>query len=132
MLPLLDEPLSTLLWAASTGEPLPARARFSSDVAAGVVLASAGYPGDFSRGHAIAGLDRVAAECPAARVRFAGVEARDGVLVTAGGRVLTVVGQGSSYRAAIDAAYDAAGRIAFDGMQFRTDIGRRALAARPR
>ena len=131
VLPLLDEPLSPLLWAASSGEPLPARARFSSDVAAGVVLASAGYPGDFSRGHAIAGLDRVAAECPAARVRFAGVEARDGVLVTAGGRVLTVVGHGSTYRAAIDVAYDAASRITFDGMQFRTDIGRRALAARP-
>ena len=59
VLPLLDEPLSALLWAASTGGRVPERARFSSDVAAGVVLASAGYPGDFARGHAIAGLDRV-------------------------------------------------------------------------
>ncbi|MGD9902918.1 MAG: phosphoribosylamine--glycine ligase [Vicinamibacterales bacterium] len=131
VLPLLDEPLSTLLWAASTGAALPPRARFSSDVAAGVVLAAAGYPGPFARGAAIRGLDRVAAECPAARVRFAGVAQRDAALVTAGGRVLTVVGQAATYRAAIDAAYDAARRIHFDGMQFRHDIGARALAVRP-
>jgi phosphoribosylamine--glycine ligase len=131
VLPLLDTPLSTLLLAASTAAPLPSRARFSTDVAAGVVLASAGYPADSSQGHVIAGLDRVAAECPSARVRFAGVGARDGALVTAGGRVLTVVGRGASYRAAIDTAYDAARRISFRGMQFRSDIGRRALAVRP-
>ena len=130
VLPLLDEPLSALLWAASTGAALPERARFSSDVAAGVVLASAGYPGDFARGHAIGGLDRVSAECPAAQVRFAGVAARDGALVTAGGRVLTVVGRAATYRAAIDAAYDAASRLSFEGMQLRTDIGQRALAVR--
>jgi len=130
VLPLLDEPLSALLFAASTGAGLPVRTRFSSDVAAGVVLAAPGYPGEFARGAAIRGLDRVAAECPAARVCFAGVAERDGVLVTAGGRVLTVVGRAATYRDAIAAAYDAAGRIHFDGMQFRTDIGRRALAVR--
>ena len=131
VLPLLDQPLSVLLLAASTGAPLPAPARFSSDVAAGVVLASAGYPGDSTQGHVISGLGQVAAECPAAQVRFAGVAARDGELVTAGGRVLTVVGRGPSYRVAIDAAYEAARRIRFQGAQFRTDIGRRALAGRP-
>jgi phosphoribosylamine--glycine ligase len=130
VLPLLDEPLSALLLAASTGAPLPARARFSSDVAAGVVLASAGYPGDSSQGHLISGLDMLATECPAAAVRFAGVAERDGALVTNGGRVLTVVGRGPTYRAAIDAAYDAARRVSFQGVQYRTDIGRRALAQR--
>lgn len=130
VLPLVAEPLSALLFAAATGAALPARARFSTDVAAGVVLAAAGYPGEFARGAEIRGLDRVAAQCPAAQVRFAGVAERDGVLVTAGGRVLTVVGRAASYRDAIAAAYDAAGRIHFDGMQFRTDIGRRALAVR--
>lgn len=130
VLPLVAEPLSALLLAASTGAALPARTRFSADVAAGVVLAAAGYPGEFARGAEIRGLDRVAAECPAAQVRFAGVAERDGVLVTAGGRVLTVVGRAATYRDAIAAAYDAAGRIHFDGMQFRTDIGRRALAVR--
>jgi phosphoribosylamine--glycine ligase len=130
VLPLLDQPLSALLLAASTDAALPARARFSSDVAAGVVLASAGYPGDSAPGHVITGLDRVAAECPAVQVRFAAVAERDGALVTAGGRVLTVVGRGASYHAAIDAAYEAARCIRFQGAQFRTDIGRRALAVR--
>ena len=69
-------------------------------------------------------------ECPAAHVRFAGVAERDGALVTAGGRVLTVVGRGGTYRAAIDAAYDAARRLSFPGVHYRTDIGRRALAVR--
>jgi phosphoribosylamine--glycine ligase len=130
VLPLLDEPLAALLLAASTGEVLPARARFAADATVGVVLASAGYPGEVATGHVIRGLDRLAAECAQARVRFAGVGERDGQLVTAGGRVLTVVGRGATYRAAIDAAYDAAARLHFEGMQFRTDIGRRALAVR--
>jgi phosphoribosylamine--glycine ligase len=130
VLPLLAEPLSAMVWAASTGESLPGTARFTADVSAGVVLAAAGYPGEVARGHVINGLDRVAAECPGALVRFAGVAGRDGELVTAGGRVLTVVGRGATYRMAIDAAYEAASRISFEGMQFRTDIGRRALAAR--
>jgi phosphoribosylamine--glycine ligase len=51
-------------------------------------------------------------------------------LVTAGGRVLTVVGRGPTYSEAIDIAYRAASKIHFDGMQFRHDIGRKALAAR--
>ena len=65
-----------------------------------------------------------------AQVRFAGVAERDGALVTAGGRVLTVVGRAATYRAAIEAAYDAASRLSFEGMQLRTDIGQRALAVR--
>ena len=95
------------------------------------MLASAGYPGDSTPGHVIGGLDRVASECPAASVRFAGVSERDGALVTAGGRVLTVVGRGDSYGAAIEMAYDAARRLTFHGVQYRSDIGRRALAVRP-
>jgi phosphoribosylamine--glycine ligase len=53
---------------------------------------------------------------------------REGVLVTAGGRVLTIVGRGPAYQEAIDIAYRAASNIHFDGMQFRRDIGRKALA----
>ena len=54
---------------------------------------------------------------------------RDGQLVTAGGRVLTVVGRGASHREAIDVAYRAASLVGFEGMQFRRDIGRKALVA---
>jgi phosphoribosylamine--glycine ligase len=129
VLPLVEGRLSDLLWAASTGGALP-RSQLSSEVCAGVVLAAAGYPGEVARGHEIRGLERVASECPGAAVRFAGVAEREGALVTAGGRVLTVVGRAGTYRGAIDAAYAAAERITFDGMQFRRDIGQRALAAR--
>ena len=56
-------------------------------------------------------------------------QARRGAdVVTAGGRVLTVVGRGENYRSAIAHAYDGAGKISFDGMQYRHDIGRKALA----
>jgi phosphoribosylamine--glycine ligase len=50
-------------------------------------------------------------------------------LATSGGRVLSVVGRGPSYRDAIDVAYRAASHISFEGMQFRRDIGRKALGA---
>jgi phosphoribosylamine--glycine ligase len=62
-------------------------------------------------------------------VRFAGVAARDGALVVSGGRVLTVVSRAPHYAEAIAAAYEAVRRIRFRGMQYRTDIGARALAA---
>ena len=57
----------------------------------------------------------------------AGTAKRGNQLVTAGGRVLTVVGRSTTYRDAIDTAYEAASRIHFDGMQYRRDIGRKAL-----
>ena len=60
-------------------------------------------------------------------VFHAGTTQRDGQLVTAGGRVLTVVGRGATYAAAIDVAYRSAAHIHFEGMQFRRDIGRKAL-----
>ncbi len=129
VLPLLAEPLAPVLARAAGGGPLPAELRFSGDTAVGVVLAAGGYPGTLDTGHAIDGLDRVRAECPAVDVRFAGVAERDGMLVVSGGRVLTVVSKAPHYGDAIAAAYDAVGRIRFTGMQYRTDIGARALAA---
>ena len=74
----------------------------------------------------IDGVD-AAARVPGALVFHAGTERRDGRLVTAGGRVLTVVGRGAGYGEAIDVAYEAAGHVHFEGMQCRTDIGRKAL-----
>ena len=131
VLPLLAEPLGPLLLAASTGADLPARAEFSGDVAVGVVLASRGYPNSPDAGHEIHGVERVRAEHPGASVRFAGVAERAGRLVTAGGRVLTVVGRAATYGAAITAAYAAADCLAFDGVQRRADIGARAVRPVP-
>ena len=127
VIPMLDEDLSTLLWAAAAGA-LPDRpARFRAEPHVGVVLASAGYPETSELGRPIEGLD-AAARVPGALVFHAGTAERDGVTVTAGGRVLTVVGRGRTHREAIDVAYEAVGRIRFDGMQYRRDIGRKSLS----
>ncbi len=129
VLPLLAEPLGPVLARAAAGGPLPEMLRFSGDTAVGVVLAAGGYPGPLDTGHPIEGLDLVRAECPAVALRFAGVASRDGALVVSGGRVVTVVSRAPGYGEAIAAAYDAVSRIRFAGMQYRTDIGARALAA---
>jgi phosphoribosylamine--glycine ligase len=126
VLPRLDEDLSGLLAAAASGALPPRPARFRDAPHVGVVLASAGYPERSSSGQVISGLDE-AAVVPGALVFHAGTADRDGAVVTAGGRVLTVVGRGPTYDAAIDVAYRAAAEIQFEGMQFRRDIGRKAL-----
>jgi phosphoribosylamine--glycine ligase len=81
-------------------------------------------------GMAITGLDG-AARVPGALVFHAGTKRLEDTLVSAGGRVLTVVGGGPSFRQAIDTAYLAARQIHFEGMQFRTDIGQKALGMTP-
>jgi phosphoribosylamine--glycine ligase len=126
VLPMLDEDLSWLLGAAATGA-LPSRAaRFRDEPHVGVVLAAGGYPDAVESGKAIAGVD-AAAGVAGALVFHAGTSRRDGQLLTSGGRVLTVVGRGPTYRDAIDVAYRAASHVHFDGMQLRRDIGRKAL-----
>ncbi len=127
VLPRLDEDLSWLLGAAATGA-LPSRpARFRDQPHVGVVLATVGYPDAATTGQVITGLDKASA-VPGAIVFHAATSMRDRQLVTAGGRVLTVVGRGSDYGQAIDVAYRAAAHVQFDGMQFRTDIGQKALS----
>jgi phosphoribosylamine--glycine ligase len=129
VLPMLDEDLSWLLGETATGA-LPSRpAQFRNEPHVGVVLAAGGYPDSPELGKAISGTDEASRE-PGAVVFHAGTAMRGDELVTAGGRVLTVVGRGPTYRDAIDVAYRAASKIQFDGMQFRHDIGRKALAAR--
>ena len=126
VLPMLDEDLSWLLGAAATGA-LPSRsARFRNEPHVCVVLASGGYPESADNGRPISGLQQAAA-VPGALVFHAGTKRDKGQIVTAGGRVLTVVGRAPTYREAIDVAYRAAGHISFEGMQMRRDIGRRAL-----
>lgn len=126
IMPMLDEDLSWLLASAATGA-LPSRAaRFVRDVHVGVVLAAGGYPDTIETGKAIDGLE-AAASVPGALVFHAGTTRQDGRVVTAGGRVVTVVGRGPSYRDAIATAYAAVAQVRFDGMQFRRDIGQKAL-----
>jgi len=126
VLPMLDEELSWLLGEAAMGA-LPSRAaRFHSVANVGVVIAARGYPEAVETGLAISGIEQ-AASVPDALVFHAGTSKREGQLVTSGGRVLTVVGRGQNFSAAIDTAYRATSQIRFDGMQFRRDIGQKAL-----
>jgi phosphoribosylamine---glycine ligase len=92
--------------------------------ALGVVLASHGYPDEPRRGDAITGLPKPSAEC---RVFHAGTRLDAKTLLTNGGRVLCVTALGDSVRMARTRAYEALERIRFDGMQYRKDIGHRAL-----
>jgi phosphoribosylamine---glycine ligase len=127
LLSMIDEPLTPLLWATANGTLHSGRVRMVDLAHVGVVLAAKGYPGELEAGQPIEGLERVATECPEALVFYAGVRDQEGALVTAGGRVLTIVGRGSSFEAAITRAYEAVARVQFEGMQYRRDIGRKAL-----
>jgi phosphoribosylamine---glycine ligase len=128
ILPMLDEDLSSLLMCAANGALPSRRARFSSHVHVGVVLAAGGYPDHVESGKVISGIEAASA-VPDAVVFHAGTARENGYLVTAGGRVLTVVGRGATYQEGIDTAYDAASKVSFEGMQYRHDIGRKALLA---
>jgi phosphoribosylamine--glycine ligase len=126
LLPLIDEPLVPRLADAASGRLDGTDLRRSADRAVGVVIASRGYPESSGSGQPIAGLDD-AARVDGVTVYHAGTAERDGRLVTAGGRVLTVVGRGATFEDAIARAYEGVARIHFEGMQFRRDIGKKAL-----
>jgi phosphoribosylamine---glycine ligase len=128
VLPLVDEPLLPLFAAAAEGRLSQPACRIGSDRMVGVVIASRGYPESSESGQVITGVDAADA-LEGVRVYHAGTAMRDGRLVTAGGRVLTVAGRGRDFSEAIARAYDGVSRIRFDGMQYRRDIGRRALTS---
>jgi phosphoribosylamine--glycine ligase len=126
LLPLIEEPLLPLLVAGAAGRLNQTSVRLGCECFAGVVLASRGYPESSQSGQPISGIDNAEA-IPGVAVYHAGTSRRDGRIVTAGGRVLTVVGRGEDFAEAIRRAYAGVGQISFDGMQFRHDIGRKAL-----
>jgi phosphoribosylamine---glycine ligase len=126
ILPLIDEPLLPLLLSCASGTLSQTTCLLSTDCLVGVVLASRGYPESAESGRPITGIETAERESGAA-VFHAGTAIRNSTLVTAGGRVLTVVGRGRRYEDAITQAYECVRRIAFYGMQFRQDIGRKAL-----
>ncbi len=92
-----------------------------------VVLAGEGYPGTVRKGAAITGLDTLRGWKDGV-VFHAGTSRRDGNVVADGGRVLGVTALGSTIRDAVDEAYRGVARISWSGMQYRRDIGHRALA----
>jgi phosphoribosylamine--glycine ligase len=127
VLPRLEGRFAHALLASATGTLDTHALTESAGCAVGVVLASAGYPASSDPGRVITGIEAAEAD-PAVIVFHAGTRRDGGQVVTAGGRVLTVVAQGDTYEAAMASAYAAASRIQFEGMQFRRDIGRKAIA----
>lgn len=89
-------------------------------------LASGGYPGKYRSGIPITGVDE-ATRLPGVQVFHAGTALQDGKLVTAGGRVLSVVARGETLQAAVEHVYEAARLISFEGMHYRRDIAKRGL-----
>ena len=126
LLMLLDDDLLPLLDGAARGQLGDARAQFLPAAAVCVVMAAEGYPGAYSRGMPITGIE-AAADQPNAWVFHAGTDERDGHLVTNGGRVLGVTARAGGIAEAIAEAYRAVECIQWPGRQFRRDIGRRAL-----
>lgn len=126
IIPMIEGSFAELLAAAAHGALGGAGVSFDPRPHVGVVLASGGYPGAYASGKTISGLEDVD-QMDDVLVFHAGTAERDGRLVTSGGRVLTVVGRGNSYRDAIHRAYQGLSRISFEGMHYRRDIGKKAV-----
>jgi phosphoribosylamine--glycine ligase len=121
----LKSDLTTLCEAALAGRLHEVQADWDPRAALGVVLAAGGYPDEPRAGDAIAGLDKAAA-LPG-KIFHAATRQDGGRVVTAGGRVLCAVGLGAGLAEAQRAAYALVDRVKWNGMQFRRDIGWRAL-----
>ena len=111
--------------AALAGELEGVSLDFDPRIALGVVMAAGGYPGDYAKGDVITGLEK---ELVDTKVFHAGTSQEDGQVVTNGGRVLCVVGLGSSVVSAQARAYERMDLIGWRGRYFRRDIGHRAIA----
>ena len=131
MLPRLKTDLVDLMEACIDGTLDQADLEWDPRTAICVVMASAGYPGPCEKGHPIGGLLE-AANTPDVRVYHAGTALAAGKVVTAGGRVLGVTALGDDLGQAREKAYDAVGKIQFEGAHYRTDIGHRALREKNR
>ena len=130
VLPRLEGDLVNIMLAVAEGRPEDIVLSWSDKWAVSVVLASEGYPGSYEKGKVILGLEE-AQDLDGVIVFHAGTALNpDGELITAGGRVLNVVALGDTFEEARNRAYEACELIRFEGVQYRSDIGRRALQGR--
>jgi phosphoribosylamine--glycine ligase len=126
VLPLLDGDLAAILADCARGSLDPAAVKWRQGSAVAVVAASGGYPGDFAKGRAIAGLSQAGGR-PDILVFQAGTkENGSGGTLTDGGRVLSVTGLGATVAEARARAYAGIETISFAGMHYRRDIGAKA------
>lgn len=121
ILPRLSSDLGELLRASATGSVTDVPVTWHDDAFVTVVLSSGGYPETYPMGLPIAGI-AAAKAVEGVLIFHAGTAKDEGHLVTAGGRVMNVVGRGADIAAARETAYKAAGRITWAGQHKRTDI----------
>lgn len=130
VLPRLQGDLVDIMLAVAEGRPEDIELSWSNKWVVSVVLASGGYPGSYEKGKVILGVSE-AEQLDDVIVFHAGTALNnDGELITAGGRVLNVVALGDTFEEARNRAYEACNLIKFENMQFRSDIGKRALLGR--
>ena len=122
----LESDLLEAIEASIEGRVSDGDFRWSQDASVCVVMASGGYPGTIEVGKKITGIGD-ADKVEGVKVFHAGTSVRDGEFYTAGGRVLGVTARASTLQTAVDRAYEAVGKIQFDGAHYRRDIGARAL-----
>jgi phosphoribosylamine--glycine ligase len=127
VLPMILDDLSALLMSAAAGNLASRKVSAVGGCRVGVVLASGGYPDAYETGKVIHGLDQAEA-LPDVNVFHSGTATRGLDVVTAGGRVLTVVASGKDYPAAMTRAYEAVDKISFEHMHYRRDIAAKALS----
>jgi len=124
LLPMLKNDLLELTLATLDNRLPGINLEYNPGYAVDVVMAASGYPGKYHRGMEISGLDKIGGD---QLVFHAGTVHRDGRIFSNGGRVLNVVGHGSSLEKAIASAYEAVSAIQFEQAYFRRDIGRKGL-----
>jgi phosphoribosylamine---glycine ligase len=125
----LESDLVELIEASVSGRLAQAELKWRPEPAICVVMAAAGYPGDYAKGKPIHGLAE-AESAPGIKIFHAGTAPSGAEIVTNGGRVLGVTACAGNLEEARAAAYAGVEKIRFDGAQFRRDIGGRALRAR--
>jgi phosphoribosylamine--glycine ligase len=123
----LENDLVELFDASVNGTLDKIELKWKPEASVCVVMASGGYPGSYPKGKPILGLAE-AGQLPNTKVFHAGTVLKDGQIVTTGGRVLGVTALGKDLKAAQSAAYEAVGKICFEGVQFRRDIAAKALS----
>jgi phosphoribosylamine--glycine ligase len=123
---LIEGDLFEIFVACASGKLDPSSVSWRPGFAVSVVLCSPGYPGSYPTGLPITGITE-AEKLDGIVVFHAGTAVKDGKLVTAGGRVLNVTATGTTLDEALDKAYAGVKLIDFEGMHYRTDIGRRPV-----
>jgi phosphoribosylamine---glycine ligase len=124
VLPLLETDLLEIVTASLTGELENVEVKWKDKAAVCVIMSSGGYPGPYEKGEVISGLDQVVHPT---MIFHAGTAAKDGEIITNGGRVLGITAIGETLKEARELAYKSVEKVSFNGAHYRTDIGAKAF-----